>query len=568
MIMVLGKLWQLFTPAERYKGLGVMVLIVVMAGLETAGVVSIMPFLSVLGRPEVIHENPWLNRLYETWNFVDERTFIIALGTASIVLVVGSSLCKTFTLYALNSFVHQERHSISNRLLSRYLHQPYEFFLSRNSADLSKNILSETDQLLFNLVQPLAQMVAQGAVVVAIALLILWYDPWMALFVLLGLAIFYSIIYSIVRRKLGRAGAERVVANRDRYQASSEALGGIKDVKITHSAAAYMARFENSSQLYSRHLATNDTLSQTPLYLVEAVAYSSLILIALTLLLRTNDVSQVLPTLGLYGFAAYRLLPAAQIIYRGFAKLRFSSSALESIHRDLMLPELPELKADGLLIPRREICLESIRFAYPAAPDKLVLKDYNLVIPANSSIGIVGSSGAGKSTVMDLLLGLLSPQAGTLSVDGIPVTSANLANWQCAIGYVPQHIYLTDTSVAENIAFGVTLDQIDMIAIERAACAAQIHDFIVAELPEGYDTVVGERGIRLSGGQRQRIGIARALYFDPPVLFMDEATSALDSQTESAVSEAVRNLSHCKTIVVIAHKVESLRYCDRVVAVN
>ena len=554
MIEALGKLWRLFTPSERRKGLGVLALVVAMAVLETVGVVSIMPFLSVLGRPEIIQENSWLRHFYEACGFADERAFIMALGIASIVLVVGSSLFKTLTLHALNRFVHLERHSISSRLLARYLRQPYEFFLTRNSADLSKNILSETDQLLFNLVQPLAQVVAQGAVILAMGLLIVWYDPWMALVVLLGVAMLYGAIYGLVRRRLGRAGVERVAANRDRYQASNEALGGIKDVKVTHSAAAYMERFERSSRLYSRHLATNDTLSQTPLYLVEAVGYSGLILIALTLLLRTNDVAHVLPTLGLYGFAAYRLLPAAQIVYRGFAKLKFSSSSLDAIHRDLTLPEAIEPKTEGMLVPRREIRLDGIHFAYPAAPDKPILDDFSLVIPANGSIGIVGKSGAGKSTVMDLLLGLLSPQAGALSVDGVLVTSANLANWQRAIGYVPQHIYLADASVAENIAFGVSPGLIDMVAVERAARAAQIHDFIVGELPHGYDTFVGERGIRLSGGQRQRIGIARALYRDPPVLFMDEATSALDAETAKELSKAIIGMSASKTIIFISHQ--------------
>ncbi|ERI52243.1 hypothetical protein N878_05325 [Pseudomonas sp. EGD-AK9] len=554
MIEALGKLWSLFTPVEQRKGLGVLALVVAMAVLETLGVLSIMPFLSVLGRPEIIHENAWLSWVYDAWGYSGERTFIVALGVASIVLVVVSSLFKTLTLHALNRFVHLTRHSISSRLLARYLGQPYEFFLSRNSADLAKNILSETDQLLFNLVQPLAQMFAQGAVILAMGLLIVWYDPWMALAVLLGVAILYGAIYGLVRTHLARAGMERMIANRDRYQASNEALGGIKDVKITHCAAAYMARFDRASRLYSRRLASNDTLSQTPLYLVEAVGYSGLILIALVLLLRTNDVAHVLPALGLYGFAAYRLLPAAQIVYRGFAKLKFSSPALDGIHRDLMLPAAAETQASDMLAPQREIRLEGIRFAYPATPDKPVLDDFNLVIPANSSVGIVGKSGAGKSTVMDLLLGLLSPQAGTLSVDGVPVSAANLANWQRAVGYVPQHIYLSDASVAENIAFGVPPGKIDRAAVERAARAAQIHDFVVHELPDGYDTFVGERGIRLSGGQRQRIGIARALYRDPPVLLLDEATSALDAGTAKELSRDIMDMSSSKTIVFISHQ--------------
>lgn len=568
MIGNIKKIGILFTPHTRRRAGLMLVLIMLMAIAETVGVVSVMPFLSVLGRPEIVHENPWLQRAYMALGFTDTRRFIIALGIASVAVVIASSAFKAVTQHVLNRFVHFLRHSISSRLLSRYLHQPYAFFLGRNSADLSKNILSETDQLLFHLVQPLAQMIAQGAVILAMALLIVYFDPWMALMILLGVILLYGAIYGLVRKRLARSGTERVEANRDRYQASNEALGGIKDVKITHSAPIYLARFVRASRLYSRHLATSDTLSQTPLYLVEAAGYSGLILIALVLLLQTNDIAHVLPALGLYGFAAYRMLPAAQIVYRGFAKLKFSSPALDAIHHDLTLPEAVESEVDGMLAPHREISLEGIRYAYPTAPDKLVLDGFSLVIPANTSVGIVGKSGAGKSTVMDLLLGLLSPQAGSLSVDGTPVTAKNVANWQRAIGYVPQHIYLADASVAENIAFGVAKRDINMSAVERSARVAQIHDFIVDDLPNGYDTFVGERGIRLSGGQRQRIGIARALYRDAPVLLLDEATSALDNQTEAELIEAINTLSNNKTIIIIAHKEATLHQCQRVVTID
>ncbi|HEY1042367.1 MAG TPA: ABC transporter ATP-binding protein [Telluria sp.] len=568
MLSEIRKVRDILTPAERRKAAWMLVLVVLMALAETLGVLSIMPFLSVLGRPAVIHENPLLQMAFAHWQFHDERDFIIALGLASIAIVIASSLFKTITLHALNRFVHLERHSISARLLSRYLRQPYEFFLARNSSILGKNLLSEADQLLFELIQPLSQLFAQGAIVLAMALLIFLYDPATAICIVLVLGTLYATIYGLVRKRLERIGLERQAANGRRYQAANEALSGIKDVKITHSAAAYEAQFNQSSREYSRHTATNETLAQSPLYLVEATGYSMLIVVALTLLLRSNDIAQVLPALGLYGFAAYRMLPAAQIMYRGFAKLHFSSSTLDAIHRDLALPGEPAGTGDTILAPRKDIRLRGIRYAYPSTPDKLVFDGFDLVVPANASIGIAGRSGAGKSTLMDLLLGLLHPQDGTLEIDGVAVDAHNAAAWQRAIGYVPQHIFLADASVAENIAFGVPRDKIDMHAVERAARAAQIHDFVIDELPRGYDTDVGDRGIRLSGGQRQRIGIARALYRDPPVLFLDEATSALDAQTEEALNEAIRKLSGSKTIVVIAHKESSLRGCGEMIQIN
>jgi ABC-type multidrug transport system fused ATPase/permease subunit len=567
MISDLKKIWAVFTPSERRKAAWMLVLVILMAMAETLGVVSIMPFLSVLGRPAIIQDNPLLHAAYQRLGFHNARGFILALGLASITIVIVSSAFKTVTLHLLNRFVHLERHSISSRLLSRYLHQPYEFFLTRNASVLGKNVLSEVDQLLFELIQPLSQLVAQGTVVLAMALLIFCYDPLTAVCIVSVLALLYGAIYGVVRKRLVHIGKERQTANGQRYLACNEALGGIKDVKITHSAVAYQKQFEGASRLFSRHMAANDTLSQSPLYLVEATGYSMLIAIALTLLLRSNDVAHVLPALGLYGFAAYRMLPAAQIMYRGLAKLKVSSAALQSIHHDLTLPVEQEATGISVLAPKREIRLQGIRYAYPSAPDKPVFDNFNLVVPANTTVGIVGRSGVGKSTLMDLLLGLLQPESGTLSVDGMEIDAGNAATWQRAIGYVPQHIFLADASVTENIAFGVPRDKVDMQAVERAARTAQIHEFVAGELPQGYDTKVGDRGVRLSGGQRQRIGIARALYRDTPVLLFDEATSALDAQTEEALGEAIRSLSGSKTIVVIAHKEASLRGCQIIVSV-
>ena len=562
---VLKKVWHLFTPAEQRKAILMLALVILMALAETAGVLSIMPFLSVLGRPGIVQENPFLHAIYQYLNFSDLRGFTVALGLASIALVLASSAFKTVTLHLINRFVHLERHSISSRLLACYLRQPYEYFVLHNPSLLAKNVLSEADLLVINLLQPLSQLLAQSVVVMAMLILILCYDVT-AVCILLALSVLYTAIYGLVRTRLERIGREAQAANGERYKTCNEALGGIKDTKISRSAAYWLQKYDVTTRLLSRHMATATTLAQSPLYLVEATGYTGLIVIALMLLLKTNDVAHVLPALGLYGFAAYRMLPAAQIMYRGFAQLKLGSAELNAITHDLWLPGEVETPVASPLILHHEIRLEHIRYAYPAKPDTPVLDNVNLVIEANTSIGIAGKSGAGKSTLMDILLGLLRPQSGTLRVDGVPVSKDNLAAWQRAIGYVPQHIFLSDASVTENIAFGIPPEQVDPQAVERAARAAQIHDFIAENLPEQYETKLGDRGIRLSGGQRQRIGIARALYRDPPVLFMDEATSALDAETEETLNEAIRALSGQKTIVVIAHKESSLRYCQKIVS--
>ena len=362
---------------------------------------------------------------------------------------------------------------------------------------------------------------------------------------------------------------ELLAANKERYQACNEAFGGIREVKVMRTASVYQQRFSAAARTHARHMAASDTLSQTPLYLVEAAGYTGLIVIALVLLARSNNIGHVLPALGMYGFAAYRMLPAVQIIYRGFARMKFSAAALDNIHSDLQLPEAEERKAGSRIVPAQSIELSNVTYAYPSAQDKPVLVNFTAEIPANATAGIVGLSGAGKSTLMDVLLGLLPPQTGgSVKIDGVELGAHNVADWQQSIGYVPQVIYLADASVAENIAFGVSNKDIDMQAVERAARTAQIHDFVINDLPQGYQTHVGERGVRLSGGQRQRIGVARALYRDPPVLCMDEATSALDSATEEALVAAMRALAGRKTMIVIAHRETSLRDCQNVISMD
>jgi len=564
----LKKVWSVFTPVERRKATGALVLMLVMGLVELLGVLSILPFLTVLGNPRIIEQQSWLRGIYERHGFDNPTEFIVVLGLASIAFVALSALVKALAQHSISRFVFMLRHSISSRMLARYLNQPYEFFLTRNSSQLAKNVLSEADHLVFGMIQPLSQMLSRGIIFATMLLLVFAYDPLVAICVVTMLGLMYSLTYRIVRTRLLRIGEAQRVANAHRYQSCNEALGGVKDLKMTHAVDAYLQRFRDASREFSRHLAANDSINLAPQYLVEAVGFTGLIAVSLYLLMRSSDIANVLPALGLYGFATYRMLPAAQVVYRGLAQLKSASATLDAVRSDIHLAEEPEARDSSPLPLQSEIRLQGVTYAYPSNPSKPVLDNFNLTIAANSSIGIAGPSGAGKSTLMDVLLGLLAPQAGTMTVDGIPITASNVASWQRSIGYVPQHIYLADATVAENIAFGMPRGEIDMAAVERSAKAAQIHRFVLTELPEGYNTTVGDRGIRLSGGQRQRLGIARALYRDPSVLFFDEATSALDPHTEEAVNSAVRELSGRKTIVVIAHKPSSLNQCHQIINIE
>lgn len=562
----------LLSAKEKRRGLLVMFMAIIMAGLEMVGVASIMPFLSVLGNPQAVETNPVLSWVYNAFGFPSVDAFLMALGATAFGLLLFSALFKTLTNYAMNRYIEMRRHTMGERLLETYLRQPYVFFLDRHSGDMAKNILSEVDQVIGTVFRPGLQMIAFSTVVLALIVLLIVVDPVIAAVVGLSLGGVYALVYWGVRGVLGRIGAERARANQERFEAAGEALGGIKDIKLLGREHAYLTRFHRPSVIQARHQATTQTLSQVPKFVIEAIAFGGII--ALTIFLMASRggagseaLGDVLPVLGIYAFAAYRMLPAVQQIYASMAKLRFGEASVDKIYDDLRrregLAEIRKFVPDPMK-PRDVVRLDRVSFAYPntTAP---AIQSIHLDIPVGSSVGLVGSTGAGKTTLVDLFLGLLRPTEGAIIVDGEPITDRNLRAWQQALGYVPQDIFLTDSTVAENIALGVAAADIDFEHVERCARMAQVHDFIMQEMPRKYSTVVGERGVRLSGGQRQRIGIARALYHDPGVLVFDEATSALDVVTERAVMAAINQLHHDKTIIMIAHRLSTVRSCDQVV---
>ena len=557
---VARKILGLLSPRERARGALLLGLMIVTALMEVIGVASVMPFLAVLGNPKIVTTNAVLHRFLIGTGLHSVHSFLFLLGVIAFVTVVFSSLVKAANQYASARFSNMRGHTIALRLLRVYLRQPYAFFLGRNSAELSKTILSEVDHVVVGVITPAVQILASGIALIALITLLMIANFQLALIVggVLGLA--YAGIYWKVRNLLLRVGVDRVKANEERFTAASEAVGGIKDIKVLGCEAAYIQRFGGPSLRFACHRATNVVLSQVPRYAIEAIGFGGMIVLILFLMRMRNDLGAVLPLIGLYAFATFRLLPAAQLVYQGFSNLRFGIPALNRICDDMRLRERALSSEDANLAPlplTRQILFENVSFQYPGAK-RTSISSLDISIPVNSMIGLVGSTGAGKTTAVDLLLGLLEPTNGRILVDETELTEVNLARWQRNLGYVPQQVYLADASISENIAFGIDSGKIDFAAVENAARAAQIHSFVENELPKGYRTLVGERGIRLSGGQRQRIGIARALYHDPAVLVMDEATSALDSETEDAVMHAICELGGLKTIVIIAHR---LMYC-------
>lgn len=567
------QIFNLLDGRERQRSWFLLGLIVLMAIMDTLGIASIMPFLAVLGNQKLVHANPVLSRLYDLGGFSSDYDFLFALGVGSLCAVLLSAGLRAFSTYTIFRFANMLRDSMARRLLEGYLRQPYEYFLSRNTADLSKRILSDVDQVVQQCLIPAMQVVGYLMVLALLIGVLFSVNFKMALAVSIGVGGAYFAVYRGSQRMIREISQDRLAANKERFTLASEVLGGVKEVKLLGSEEVYLKRFGGPSLRFARHQATNDALIQLPRFFIEAIGFGGVLSLALVMLRTNGSLGQLLPILGLYVFAGYRMLPAAQTVYFGLTSIRFNMPLVATLNHDFQMvgPDVGDRATNGRTVEalplNGSIAFDRVTFRYETGV-RPALTEVSFEIAANTTVGLVGPTGAGKTTVVDLILGLLPPSEGHLTIDGCELSKANLRGWQRSLGYVPQQIFLADASVAENIAFGVRSEDVDMGRIERAARSANIHDFIVGDLPRGYDTVVGERGVRLSGGQRQRIGIARALYNDPAVLVLDEATSALDNETEQSIIKAISRLQHDKTIIMIAHRLSTIRDCDQIIVLS
>jgi ABC-type multidrug transport system fused ATPase/permease subunit len=561
----LKKLLFLLSPPEQ-KRLGLLfIMITIMALLDMIGVASILPFLAVLTNISLVETNVLLNTIFQTSNIFGVKTkqdFIFFLGVAVFLLLIISLIFKILTTYMQARFVQIQEHNIGKHLLEKYLHQPYSWFLSRNSADLGKTILSEANHVVVYGINPLIDLIAKGIIAILLITLLFIADSKLALIVSLSLTGAYLLIFYYIRNYLNRTGEKRLNNNQLRFTIISEAFGATKEVKIGGLEKTYVRNFSKSAKIFAYSNASAIIISQLPRYIVEGIAFGGILLSILYLTAQSGGFNSAIPILSLYIFAGYRLIPALQEIYRSLTQLAFVDFSLNKLHDDLKnLKPFYENKNESVLSLNKKIILNNIHYNYPNA-SRTVLKDINITISAKSIIGLVGATGSGKTTLIDIILGLLEPQKGTLEVDGKVITTQNVRSWQRSIGYVPQHIYLSDDTVAANIGFGIDTKDIDQDAVKKAAKIANLHEFVMDELPKQYQTIIGERGVRLSGGQRQRIGIARALYHNSQILILDEATSALDNQTEKAVMEAINNLRKNITIILVAHRLTTVKNCD------
>lgn len=575
MWQLLKRLQTLLNPKERRLSYGLLGLMILAGLVDALGVTSILPFMAVVGNPELIQTNPRLHQLYTAFQFDSVNTFLIGLGVAALAIMVFSNALSLTSSSAILWFSHNLLHSLSMQILSNYVRQPYAYFLEHNSSRLVFNCTDDVTRLIHGIAIPLLQAMAKVIVAVSILLLVMWIDPWLA--VLFGTVIgtVYGVLFMTIRHKVTALGRASKAANLERFRLATEILNGIKELRILGQDTDYRERFAKHSILFVKNQWMSTSLSMVPRYAIESIAFGSVILLVIYLLATHQDFREALPLMVLYAFTGYRLLPAFQQIFSSATTIRYHLGSLEVVEEKLktivrtpaletkqIVPAKPPLPVNEVVGPlQQEIVLENLVFQYANAATPL-LNGLNLTVPRNTTVAIVGSTGGGKTTIVDVILGLLEPQDGSLLVDGIPITPSNVVSWQRHLGYVPQHIYLADDTLAANIAFGVAPKHLDIDRVEYAAQNANLHEFVVGELPDGYKTMVGERGVRLSGGQRQRIGIARALYSDPDVLILDEATSALDSLTEDTVTDAIRNIMHQKTIIMIAHRLRTVQQAD------
>ncbi len=568
-LKLLTRCYRLAIPYGRFKLFAVLGLILFNGLLQLVGVTSIFPFFALAADPDRLR-----NSKFGTWFLhflpqMDNNHLLVVAGCFSILMLVVASVGSIASEVIRIRYAYGFCHWLRGRLFESYARRPYGFFLTRNSADLNQR-LADVMTFINSVLLPIGEIITRIVMVILLVGMVFLVQPWIAIGGIILLGGFYLIVFLWIRPRT-RVISEGLQHNNIGFWKNAvQFLNGIKTV-LVHEKSRY---FMNKSLRHSKKIGLFQSkipiYSNGPRYMIEPIAFGGLVGIVIVLALQGRPFSDILPNLSVMALAAYRLLPTLQLLYSQLVTVATSNYTLTQLEEEILQLEQEtdvtavSLESEAHLTFEREIRLESLTFYYPN-PETPIISDFTLLVNKNESIGIAGPSGSGKSTLVDLILGLHVAQKGAILIDGVPLSPDNMVSWRRMIGYVPQDIYLLDETIAENIAFGIPIEKINQAALRTAAEGAQILEFIEKELPEGFATVVGERGVRLSGGQRQRIGLARALYHKPQILILDEATSALDNQTELAVMETIHRLQGTLTIITIAHRLSTLERCDRVI---
>lgn len=566
MLKVIKQLFVLLTDKQLKQFYLLQVLVVIMAFTELLGIASIAPFMALVGDISILETNGVFAQLYQLSGLNNPMDFLFYTGVIVLVMLTFSTVISMFTTWRLSIFGARIGTEIADRLYTYYMQQSWQFHASGSSAQLTKQVSTEAARISSQIVQPLMIMNSKLVLALFISISIVIYDPVIAILGLFIFSLAYFVLYRLVRQKLESNGQQLSEVSTRRFRLMNEGFGGIKDVLLLNRSHDFITRFHDSGKVFARAQGTNIAISQVPRYFIELIAFGAMISLVLVLIkVHSGNLGEVLPILAVYALAAFKLLPALQQIYSSLSQIKGNTAAFEAVKDDLERSFDSQKTSSDTVVStsidlKRSIKLSNIEFTYPGK-ERPAVDGVNMSIPVNSVIGLVGSSGSGKSTLIDLLLGLLTPQQGGIYVDDIRITADNKRAWQDLLGFVPQSIFLSEGSIAENIAFGIPAKDISLKKVNKALKLANLTE-LVEQLPDGVNTRVGERGVQLSGGQRQRIGIARALYHEAEVLVFDEATSALDGITEKIVMDAIHEFSGQKTIIMIAHRLKTVEKCD------
>ncbi len=565
---MIGQLNYIFSRTEKWKLFGLFILIAIGSALEMLGVTIFMPFIEVVMNPDTIQENPYLRMAYEALGLTNSRDFLAAIAVAIILIYVFKNVFLAWQKNAIYTFCYDIQKRISVRLLRAYTAEPYGWHLNKNIAELTRSLTTDTDLFTKGIIHAM-ELVTEAVVCIVLGCYLFTVSHSITVVVLGIMGLSLLLFTSISKRMSRNLGKEAQECNGLLIRTINESLGGIKELKVLRREKYFLDRYDRVSTKYLRALRVSRLVGGLPRYVVEATCMSGLLVaIIVKMYFGQREIQAFIPQLSVFAVAAFRLLPSVGKINEHFSNILYAAPSIDLIYHDLR--EVEEAAQESAnrdhtwkLVDRVEI--RHLSFRYPGAEED-VLKDVNFAIPKGRTVALIGSSGAGKTTLADILLGLLTPERGHIMADEMDIFK-NLATWQGEIGYIPQTIFLSDDTIRRNIAFGIPDEEIDEERVRDAAEKAQLTAFIET-LPDGMDTIVGERGARISGGQRQRIGIARALYTDPEVMVLDEATSALDGETETAVMEAIDSLHGTKTMIIIAHRLTTIRNADLIYEVE
>lgn len=566
MLSVIKELFSLLSEKQRKHFYILQFLVILMAFTELLGIASIAPFMALVGDISLLQQEGVYSKLYQFSGINSPVDFVFAAGCLVLLMLTISTIVSMLTTWRLAVYGASVGTELADRLYSYYMQQSWLFHASGSSAQLTKQVSTEANRISGGIIQPLMSLNAKLVLALFISISIFIYNPIIALAGISAFVLSYMLMYKLVRKSLILNGRRLSEVSTKRFRLMNEGFGGIQDVLLLDRKYDFIDRFTEEGGLQARAQGTNNTISLVPRFFVELLAFGAMISLVLVLIKSYDgNLGQVLPVLAIYALACFKLLPALQQIYSSITQIKGNSAAFEAVKEDLQQSKITQNKLNEKTVSpklkfEQQIKLDNITFAYPNK-ENYALNNVSISIPINHVIGIVGSSGSGKSTLIDIILGLLPPQSGHIYIDDTLITEDNIRGWQNNLGFVPQSIFLSEGSIAENIAFGISANEIDYNQVLKAIELAHLTE-LVEELPKGLHTKVGERGVQLSGGQRQRIGIARALYNQADVLIFDEATSALDGITEKIIMDAIHDFSGQKTIIMIAHRLKTVEKCD------